>query len=75
MKIETLKSLTEDELALLLTLANSCSPRILPYEMKPSDLCFICDRKFKDILNKAKENLNEEGKPIFDGLSSKLGLI
>jgi hypothetical protein len=72
---ETLKSFTDDELAMLLFLVNTSVPRMLPYDLTPHELRMIHLWKFKEIMARAEPNLSDVGKPIFIGLSTKLGLL
>ena len=74
MSTETLKSLTEDELAMLLYLVNTSEPKMFSYDLNPMELRFIHLWKFHEILSKGGPVVIEEAKPIFNGLVQKLGL-
>ena len=73
MRIGQLKSLTESELSLLSYIVNLKDPPDSPrMEFKPNHLLWF---KKDVLLNKIKKNhqeLNDEGKIIFESLSSKL---
>lgn len=74
MSTETLKSLTEDELAMLLYLVNTSEPKMFSYDLNPMELRSIHLWKFHEILSKSADNVLDESKLIFNGLIQKLGL-
>lgn len=74
MSNETLKSLTDDELAILLYAVNSHTPKILKCEIGPHLLKSIHLWKFKEILKKVEPDLTDDAKPIFNCLLTKLGI-
>ncbi len=71
---DTLKTLTEDELALLLYVVNSHNPKLLKCDVSPNLLKSIHLWKLKEMLKKAEPNLVDDAKPIFSCLLQKLGI-
>jgi hypothetical protein len=71
---DTVKSLTEDELSMLLFIVNSHTPKILNCDVNPHLLKSIHGWKLKEMLNKAEPNLLEEHRSTFNCLREKLGL-
>ena len=74
MSTDTLKTLKDDELALLLYVVNSHTPKILNCEVTPNLLKSIHLWKLTEMLKKAEPNLLEEAKPIFTCVLEKLGI-
>lgn len=74
MTSETLKTFTDDELALLLYVVNSHTPKLLNGEVTPNLLKSIHLWKLSEMLKKAEPNLLDEAKPIFTCVLEKLGI-
>lgn len=74
MSTDTLKTLTDDELALLLYVVNSHTPKLLNCEITPNLLKSIHVWKLDEMLKKAEPNLLDEAKPIFACVLEKLGI-
>jgi len=74
MTLEQFKSLTEDELAMLLFLCNDKNAPILPYEITEDILLYVKHTTLCNLLLKSEPNLTDEGKPIFTCLKTKLGI-
>lgn len=72
---DTLKSLSPDELGMLLFLVNTHKPRLMSYELTAMDLRLIHGWKFKEILGKSEPTLTDDAKPVFKSLVEKLGLV
>lgn len=71
---ETLKTLTDDELAMLLFVVNNHKPRLLSYEIDRNILKSMHLRKLVEVLKKVEPDLLEHAKPIFSCLLEKLGI-
>lgn len=75
MRIEQLKSLTDDELTILWGCVNIVKPTIMQnMELEPELFTSINHRKLMDRLTNCKKLLKEEHHVIFDGLLNKLRL-
>lgn len=72
MKIEQLKSLTDDELAMLWGCINIVKPTVMNIELEPQLFTSINHKKLMDRLTGCKKLLKEEHHEIFDGLLNKL---
>jgi hypothetical protein len=73
MKLEQLKSLSEDELVLLWGCINLVEPKIVQsYDLEPSLFPSINHRKLMDKLTNCKTKIKEDHHALFDGLLNKL---
>lgn len=73
MKLEQLKSLSEDELALLWGCINLVEPPVIKnIQLEPQLFTSINHRKLMDRLTNCKLKIKEEHHPLFDGLLNKL---
>ena len=73
MRISQLENLTQDELSLLLYVANVLFPLAAPkIEIGPKELLWYKHDAILVMLNNAQEKLTPEGKVVFDGLIAKL---
>lgn len=73
MRLEHLKSLTDDELALLWGCINLVEPVIIQnVQLEPHLFTSINHRKLMDRLTNCKLKIKEEYHPLFDGLLNKL---
>lgn len=71
MRLETLKSLTEDELSMVLFILNTEPP--LPIkEVGVNLIPFYRDDALTFKISKWNDKVSEKGRPIFDSLMSKI---
>jgi len=72
---EQLKSLTDDELAMLWFIVNKVNPPVLAnIEMEPILFTSINHRRLIDRVLKCKVHVKPEHMPVFDGLMNKLAV-
>jgi len=73
MKIEQLKSLDEDELAILWYCVNKIEPVVLAgIELEPEVFTSINHKSLMNRLTNCRINIKEEHHQVFDGLVAKL---
>ncbi len=73
MKLEQLKSLTEDELAMLWFCINKINPPVLAgVELDPELFVAIKHKKLMDRLLQCAQHIKDEHRSIYAGLMNKL---
>lgn len=74
MKLEQLRSLTEDEIAMLWGIINLATPPVISsYQMDPELFPFIKDEKLKQRVNQFDKYVKPEYSELYNSLKSKLG--
>jgi hypothetical protein len=76
MKIEQLKSLNEDELAMLWYILNKIGrPVFTTHEFDPEVFTSIRHDSFIRRIVEAEPHVKEESKPLYDSLKQKLDIV
>ena len=74
MKLEQLRSLTEDETAMLWGIVNLATPPVIAgYQMDPELFTSIKDEKLKQRVNQFDKYVKPEYSELYNSLKAKLG--
>lgn len=74
MTLSQLKSLNEDEVALLWFIINKVNPSVMSWEMDPSLFCSIKHNRLVDRIRQCDKFIKPEHMDKFTSLKTKLGI-
>jgi len=74
MTLDQIRSLNEDETAMLWFIINKVSPILSTVELDPPLFSTINKHRLMDRVSKSESLIKEEHRPIYDGLKFKMGM-